>query len=500
MPEVQRIWKVGGYRALNPKLLAEAAVQQGWPLAWLGKANGVNCPRGRQYGEAHFLLAQESLAALDLSAAIDITCEHENGTTTFPGYYVIRTQAVTRDALKPPVWITLADRRWLLEKSACSRRFNCVRDTWQYITSTLNAGSAYSWQEVLDTLWGLLPAAAGTVPTLPVSPASVPQNLVFDGGSAWRAINQVLTAIGCAAVLNPTTGVFTCVNTADDGSRDSEVADYAKRLLWQFAPDELPATNYPASVAVTYRALPTVATTPTLFGAEPVVSTASLGAGGIAGTAISITDTVMSNGINGADLTTRTAEIATAVKGLLKPAAEPWGNVYSGIVPLLCSSDVTDVTWISDGHRGMLTIAKNVTQGTIDWPHMAEQTEQLGDIHYDYELITSWFGGIALASKRSMDQADLGETVIVRDPRGIFSFQKPGDGGIMVYQPPADHYYAIQANCRSTPNLPVDPVGACCYYSAQDGYSCFDATSADCVAFGGTWKGEGTSCETATCP
>lgn len=504
MPEVQRIWKIGGYRALHPQPFAETAAQQGWPMLWHGKVNSVSCPRGRRYGEAHFLISQDTLDELDKTAALNITCEHENGTTTLAGYYVISTQAITKSTDKPAHWVTLADRRWILEKVACQRRFNLRKDASNWVTSTLNGGTPYTWQQVLQSLWSLLPSAAGSCPTLTSVPTSTPENLIFDGASAWRAINQVLSAIAHAAVLNPSTGAFKFVylNGDQTGISTAELDEaYRSRLLWQFAPEELTTTNYPASVAVTYPKMPSVSTLDTgLFPAEPTTETLSLGQGGLTGTTFPVTDTMFSRTTNAADRTARTAEIALAVQGHFRQMAEPWGNVYSGIIEFLCGSEITEVTWTSDGQRGMRTVVKHAWDGAaLDWPEVPEYSGQQGDVHYDYVLLTNWFGGIALAQKRTMDQADLGEIVIIRDPRGIFDFQRAGDGGIMFYQPATDRYYAVQADCDTMPVAPVDPVGACCYQSS-DGYDCFDATNADCTEFGGTWKGSGTSCAVDGCP
>lgn len=122
---------------------------------------------------------------------------------------------------------------------------------------------------------------------------------------------------------------------------------------------------------------------------------------------------------------------------------------------------------------------------------------QFYDIHFQYQLLTNWFGGIALARLKDMDGIDMGAIVIVRDPLAIFAYQHAGDKGYMVYQPHKDKYYAIQAPCGTTPV--VQTTGACCFQSGSE-WDCFDATSADCSDFGGIWAGAGTKCESTECP
>ena len=120
------------------------------------------------------------------------------------------------------------------------------------------------------------------------------------------------------------------------------------------------------------------------------------------------------------------------------------------------------------------------------------------DIHFQYELITNWFGGIALANKKDMDGNSLSQIVIVRDPLAIFAYQRTGDKGYMVYQPHVDKYYAIQAPCGTAAPV-VQVTGACCYQSGST-WNCFNATSMVCADFGGIYKGNGTSCASTECP
>lgn len=116
-----------------------------------------------------------------------------------------------------------------------------------------------------------------------------------------------------------------------------------------------------------------------------------------------------------------------------------------------------------------------------------------------YFLVTPWFGGLAIAYRFSMDGVNSGKKVLLRDPLGIFSYQKAGDPGYMVYTE-NDAFYAIQAPCNvGTPPDEEDPTGACCYSSASGSSYCLVTTASAC--FGqGTYKGDGTTCSPDPCP
>jgi len=129
-----------------------------------------------------------------------------------------------------------------------------------------------------------------------------------------------------------------------------------------------------------------------------------------------------------------------------------------------------------------------------------------GADHMQYQLITDWFGGLALAVRKDMDGSLLENPyIIVRDPLGIFSYQKAGDKGYMVNE--CGKYYAWQAPCGNnpapipTPDVdPETPTGACCVPKSVPGDNfCQVTTQVDCAAAGGLWLGAGTSCTPGIC-
>ncbi len=365
---VTRIWKINGKKPLSIPPIAETAQQAGWPMDWYGLANSVSCPRGKMWGEAHFLVSTATLDGLSLDSPVSITAEHEDGETEWQAYYCIRTEAITQDPDTPAHWITLADRRWFFSKaSACNKRYNLRNSPTGYITSTTNGGTAYTWEEILEDLWDELPTP-GTAPTLPITPGSTPENLIFEGVNAWEAINQVLTAIGCSVCYDPFEDSFSYVELKATQSGLSSLIDANdNRILWEYGPTDLPKSHYPANVVVTFTKLPDGLDAP--FASPPETETVSLGQPSFSDTNWPIHDTMFWFDDNSAQRATRASEIKDALIGLLKPMAEPMGRVYAGVVEFTIGSDLTEIVWTSDGARGMRTIIK-MTRQEIEWPKL----------------------------------------------------------------------------------------------------------------------------------
>ena len=340
-------------------------------MQWHGLANGITCPRGRAHGLAHFLFSHEDFLAIDFTQPVTITCEHEDGTDTWEHYYCIRSQAVIPSRETPAHWVTLADRRWVFERIAVNKRYNCRKSKTEWHEDTTNGGTPWTWAQIVTDLWGDLPVSlAGTVPTLAVSPTSTPENLIFEGMSIWQAINQVLTAIGAAVAYQPLSSTWLSVNlnTPWGTLNDFRLAN-SDRLLWDYHPGDLAALTYPAEVAVTFPGWPGEDdTTMNPFLPVPMVKeVAATVSSSLATTLWPVKDTMFSWTGRDAALETRADEIGVAIEGLLKPLAEPWGQVYSGVVDPEISGSVTEVSWVSDGHRGMRTTVKFSHQ-EIDWP------------------------------------------------------------------------------------------------------------------------------------
>ena len=370
MPEVQRIWKVNGKLPIAPGPMIDQAIEYDLPTDWRGIVNGVRVPRGVEAGEANFLIKSENLAGLQ-TGSITLTCVHENGTTVWPGWYLECFHATTKQST-PAYWVRLRDVRFLLEQSSSEgRRFNLRKASGTglaaFVADTINGSSPWTWQEVLQELWAYLPAQAGTCPTLPSAPSTYPENLYFDGVGTWRAINQVLTAIGCCVVVHPFTGAISFVSLVNDDptlSAKLTALTNSQRLLWS---DRAGASDYvmPARAGILFHQVPDSGNYAP-FLQEPNYQDVDMPGGG-QGTH-EIVDTWFY--YSGRTMTTRTTEIASALYGLLHPAGFPFGAIYSGVATTITpGARISAVEWVSDGEHGMVTKFE-YSASPIDWPQL----------------------------------------------------------------------------------------------------------------------------------
>lgn len=452
MPEVTRTWRLNTFvKPLAPDVIAGQAEEHDWPMDWHGLVNGLTVPRGRRCGEAHFLIQQSDLASLQ-NGEVTIECYHglsgkKPTVTSWPGWYVESYQAVTKQGT-PAYWVKLCDVRWLLEKSSCEgARFNLLKgDTPEYVDDTINTGTPYTWAQVVQALWSYLPGVAGSVPSLPRVPSTTPENLVFDGIGAWKAINQVLTAIGCCIVRNPFSGAFTIVDlTQVQSGLTATLASLAsQQLLWH---DHAGATDFamPQKAGVLFHQLPDASSDYAPHLLNPFYEEATIG--GTQGK-YEIVDTMFYYSGRGAAITTRATEIAASLAGLLDPRVNPFGAVYSGIGVVSPGSRVSSVRWVSDGARGMQTMVF-YEHSEIEWPKL-----------YPYNNSTSISGAVVFTLTSNLARATgstATATVVVSGVAGVSVSDaitvynhgggKYGPSGAHGYaQKVGDQYWVIEVN------------------------------------------------------
>jgi len=356
MPEVKRNWRLNGLiKPLAPAPLVEQSIEYDLPDGWHGLANGITLPRGRKYGVANFLVAQSDLSKLSGRNTID--CYHDGGTTTWRGWYVESWEAVTKQE-NPAYWVRLVDPRWLLERSSSEGwRYNLRKSSTDYVTASTMGGTPYTWTQVISDLWSLLPSQAGSVPTLPRTPPTTPENLYFDGVSAWRAVNQVLTAIGLCVVYDPFQGVIKFVDLTTP-----QTISYPSHLLFnaRLGGGDL---DLPELAGVLYHWLPNDASY-VPFRKAPYYDEGTIG--GEQGTYEIVDTTFMYEGRN---LTARTNEIADALGGLLDAMSNPVDKTYSGVWEQLPGSRLSEMRWTSDGYRGFETRAIYDFE-EFEWPQL----------------------------------------------------------------------------------------------------------------------------------
>lgn len=216
------------FPCLFPAELYDTAKRNGWDTsAWLGLANGAYFQHGPTPGTAYVLLRRRWVESIDSSSSITLKILHQSaaGDTptelAFPELWFSHARRVCAevDSQHPdaPYLVTLHDGRWLANRQSVDKVYNLrpfasgqADDYYRSTTKTPASATAYTWQEVLDDLWGEVSGITGWPSTPPTIPAdslpgsSTPENLIYSNVPALDAISDFLHRIHCELYYSPT--------------------------------------------------------------------------------------------------------------------------------------------------------------------------------------------------------------------------------------------------------------------------------------------------------
>lgn len=250
---------------LRPDTIYRQAVERGFPVShWHGKPNGFRLPTGKEPGMGYILLPYSDIIKLNLSNlhtlqfTYDITTIGIERLTVVSAEALYPTQTVTNTT---PFLVTLADTRLFLKRTSINTGYNVLIQPGDetapivassYVSNTLNSGSPWTWQEVVEDIWSLFPAAtAGLLDTTGVTwPSDTPYNLCFYGMSAWDALFHVLEKIGLILAIRRS-GTYALYN--EDAADDVPPAVFANAhtYLSDQTLHQIPNTiQYPETVEV----------------------------------------------------------------------------------------------------------------------------------------------------------------------------------------------------------------------------------------------------------
>lgn len=202
------------YLALSPLPLAEQLSALGLPISkFFNKANSYVMPRGRHPGVGYVLMYFKDLKALESTDSLN---KFQHSLTFFDDYRggveisnlaLSRSYAVTglneREVDNAVYVAEFTDARSIAHYSAVDKVYNVrtyqyltIGNTPDFFTHSLNGGSPWSWQEMVQDLWGLLPTAMGGIVFDAAWPTAIPENFQFRGMNAWDAICTILDYTG----------------------------------------------------------------------------------------------------------------------------------------------------------------------------------------------------------------------------------------------------------------------------------------------------------------
>ena len=356
---------LGSVACVDPLALKLSCDAAGLPTdRWWGKANSFTLTPGEEPGRGWVLFRKAALDALTTSSYLTMTFV---GTTaanqiTFTGLTLVSYECVSPGAPNDPdatYLLELADLRHLFRLSpfaAGYRAYNVrTADGGAYQTATLNSGSPWTWQQVVTDL-GVL-AGTGDL-TLPFTPNGTPENLIYSG-SAWAALNDVLTRLGCVWCFG-TDNTFAVVRLGAAGDDPLLALEDSSEFLgrtWDGYSGEAVRAWRPEKVRVRFLRRPTPDWT---GGATPYYTvdvTLTSAVGVLAGTVVQLDDDLTALGATGTPsnasaLATRAAERADDWLRKRGSADRPVLRAWADIQPKAVTAVGRSVSSVTFDDRG----------------------------------------------------------------------------------------------------------------------------------------------------
>lgn len=272
------------------------------------------------------------------------------------------------------------------------------RDPGGFYSTSLNAGSPWTWSALVGDLWGQMAFALGAYPGLPAgfAPAETAEGWSFPGAGAWEALNHVLDHLGLTVatdLTNPTAPFSIAQYGAPDAAFAALQAKYARLLEDDLESPGFGAGRVPGSVQVFFHRRNRY------YGTEENVRRDSLQWTMTPSYNVLVTATAAGfpqfagapgRGYVWSELTVRfdedgnplAADAATASAAAAAEAAAFYGKVYrgsagylrqtyAGLVPFATGSLCDGVHWHQDYAAGRLGWRTEVVRGVDPpWPGM----------------------------------------------------------------------------------------------------------------------------------
>jgi hypothetical protein len=255
--------------ACDPAQLAMGMTQAELsPYKFWEKANSFTMPRGKHPSVGYLLMLHRDIEELkvglnEFDYYIQFYDSYKGG-VTINNLAIARMDAVTgmnvKNVAEVMYLVQLVDARAIAHYSAVDKVYN-VR-SYQYLNTSdqpdyygfsLNGGSVWTWQQIVEDLWNELPSPMGS-PIFDVSwPTHTPENYQFRGMNAWDAINYILDTTGHTVYPN-LLGQYTIAPKGKNQNIQQfeqvlRNEGYTKDMSWDY-PDRKMALGIPEKVTV----------------------------------------------------------------------------------------------------------------------------------------------------------------------------------------------------------------------------------------------------------
>ncbi len=370
-------WTFGNQPCEDPRPVYEYCRDHNLPTDWFGSANTFATGVGPTPGSAGLLMRYDALQRLNREALNDLTFTDDKGqSVTIKDLVFVRAASITPSYKAAPdscFLLDVRDARHLAGNEFYSNPVNTMYNVLaptasgqpqNYFAGSLNAGSPWTWQAMLNDLWNnwIKIDALGPAPTLPQAalPSSNPTELIFSGIPSWSVYNSILVRLGCGLVLDPFKSKSPSI--VQLGAADAKATQAMALLANQRRLDDYPVESNQAKVASAVRVFfPRL--TEQLYGAQetlppleyPVDVLAPAGIAGIkSGTVVGLSDDMPAifdghgNIQNLASLQTRANERAADYYRMVQSGGSLLHITYIGIQNnrgLLPGSQISGVNW-----------------------------------------------------------------------------------------------------------------------------------------------------------
>jgi hypothetical protein len=246
--------------------LARWCAEQNPPISverWYGRANSFTFEPGREAGRGWVLLRKVDYDKLDLTAAQTLTFSGSDAdhVLELQEITVLSAECIVPGAAADPnaiYLIEVVDRRHHIARIPLTGGYKAYNVSnaagGAYLSATLNSAAVWSWQEIIDDLATILGEDVVEF-ELPFTPHGDPENLVFDGCSAWESLCRVLDRIACTAVYDPTDDAFSVVRLGVDEDTSLTALENVGRLWDGYCSETVRGTR-PEKVRVRFMRRP----------------------------------------------------------------------------------------------------------------------------------------------------------------------------------------------------------------------------------------------------
>lgn len=187
------------------------------------RANSYTCKVGGEPGMAYVLMQREELEKLDSRQPLDFKLGIAGKSVTFKKLAFLQAQSLLPLGTQNPgslYLVTLTDVRHFLKRTTINARYNirstCSASAWCDGTIDASTSQPYTFLKILELIWSQFSSFGGFfafstwdatkvhgTPNLPTKP---PENLRFEGISAWDALEQVCQQCGFFIRYDPLIG------------------------------------------------------------------------------------------------------------------------------------------------------------------------------------------------------------------------------------------------------------------------------------------------------